>query len=99
VTYEQDWLNVIYERSAELVTGLSAGDAFTDGMASAAREQGMSLQYSMALPRHFLQGSRYGNLTTIRVSGDGLTRDKWDAFLYTSRRKSRVPRSRPPRWA
>ena len=45
----------------------------------------MSLQYCMALPRHFLQGARYGNLTTIRTSGDRFTRSKWDAFLYTSR--------------
>ncbi len=85
VTYEQDWLNVIYEHSPELATSLQAGDAFTDGMARAAQEKGLSLQYSMALPRHFLQGARYGNLTTIRVSGDRFRREKWDTFLYTSR--------------
>jgi hypothetical protein len=85
VTYEQDWLNVIYKYSPALGTTLTAGDAFTDGMARAAQEKGMSLQYCMALPRHFLQGARYGNLTTIRTSGDRLTRSKWDAFLYTSR--------------
>ena len=85
VTYEQDWLNVIYEYSPELVASLQAGDAFTDGMARAAQEQGLSMQYSMALPRHFLQGARYGNLTTIRVSGDRFRREKWDTFLYTSR--------------
>jgi hypothetical protein len=85
VTYEQDWLNVIYKNSPALGTTLSAGDAFTDGMARAAQEKGMSLQYCMALPRHFLQGARYGNLTTIRTSGDRLTRSNWDTFLYTSR--------------
>ena len=85
VTYEQDWLNVIYEYSPELATSVQAGDAFTDGMASAAQQKGLSMQYCMALPRHFLQGARYGNLTTIRVSGDRLERSKWDAFLYTSR--------------
>jgi hypothetical protein len=85
VTYEQDWLGVIYQYSPELSTTLVAGDAFTDGMARAARDRGMSLQYCMALPRHFLQGARYGNLTTIRTSGDRFTRSKWDAFLYTSR--------------
>jgi hypothetical protein len=85
VTYEQDWLNVIYEYSPALGTTLTAGDAFTDGMAHAAQEKGMSMQYCMALPRHFLQGARYGNLTTIRTSGDRFTRSKWDAFLYTSR--------------
>jgi hypothetical protein len=85
VTYEQDWLNVIYKYSPALGTTLSAGDAFTDGMARAAQEKGMSLQYCMALPRHFLQGARYGNLTTIRTSGDRFTRSNWDTFLYTSR--------------
>ena len=85
VTYEQDWLNVIYKYSPALGTTPTAGDAFTDGMARAAQEKGMSLQYCMALPRHFLQGARYGNLTTIRTSGDRFTRSKWDEFLYTSR--------------
>ncbi len=85
MTYEQDWLNVIYEHSPELAASLEAGDAFADGMARAAQEKGLSMQYSMALPRHFLQGTRYGNLTTIRVSGDRFRREKWDTFLYTSR--------------
>jgi hypothetical protein len=85
VTYEQDWLDVIYKYSPALGTTLTAGDAFTDGMARAAQEKGMSLQYCMALPRHFLQGSRYGNLTTIRTSDDRFTRSKWDPFLYASR--------------
>jgi len=85
VTYEQDWLNVIYEDSPELLVSPAAGNAFSDGMARAAADKGMTLQYSMALPRQFLQGSRYPNLTTIRVSGDRFSRDKWDTFLYTSR--------------
>jgi hypothetical protein len=85
VTYEQDWLNVIYDHSPALSSGLTAADAFENGMASAAADRGLTMQYSMALPRQFLQGSRYPDLTTIRVSGDGLTRDHWDAFLLTSR--------------
>ena len=85
VTYEQDWLSVIYKYSPAIGTALTAGDAFTDGMARAAQEKGMSLQYCMALPRLFLQGARYSNLTTIRTSDDRFTRSKWDAFLYTSR--------------
>jgi hypothetical protein len=85
VTYEQDWLNVIYDHSPALSSGLTAADAFEGGMAAAAAARGLTLQYSMALPRQFLQGSRYPDLTTIRVSGDGLTREHWDAFLFTSR--------------
>jgi hypothetical protein len=85
VTYEQDWLNVIYQHSPELATSLTAGEAFTGGMARAAREQHVTLQYSMSLPRHFLEGARYENLTTARVAPDRFKRDRWDAFLYTSR--------------
>jgi hypothetical protein len=85
VTYEQDWLNVIYEYSPALATTPGAGEAFTDGMARAAEQRGLTLQYSMALPRQFLQGARYENLTTARVSGDRFESPKWDAFLYTSR--------------
>lgn len=85
VTYEQDWLNVIYEYSPELATTPGAGEAFSDGMARAAEERGLTLQYSMALPRQYLQGARYGNLTNARVSGDRFERPKWDPFLYTSR--------------
>jgi|HubBroStandDraft_1064217.scaffolds.fasta_scaffold04209_4 hypothetical protein len=85
VTYEQDWMNVIYEHSPALATTPGIAEAFTDGMARAAEQRGISLQYSMALPRQFLQGARYENLTSARVSGDRFERSKWDAFLYTSR--------------
>jgi hypothetical protein len=80
--YEQDWLNVIYNHSPALSTTVDAGDAFADGMARAAQARNMSVQYCMALPRFFLQGSRYPNLTTIRVTDDRFGRGRWDAFLY-----------------
>ena len=85
VCYEQDWLNIIYEHSPAFATVPGMGEAFTDNMARAARERGLSLQYCMPTPRYFLQGSRYDNLTTARVSDDRFMRDRWDAFLYTSR--------------
>jgi hypothetical protein len=85
VCYEQDWLNVIYNHSPELSATVGAGDDFTGGMAAAAKARGLSLQYCMALPRFFLQGARYDNLTTIRVSDDRFQRSRWDDFLYTSR--------------
>jgi hypothetical protein len=83
--YEQDWLNVIYDHSPELSATVGVGDSFTGGMAAAAKARGLSLQYCMALPRFFLQGARYDNLTTIRVSDDRFERSRWDNFLYTSR--------------
>jgi hypothetical protein len=82
--YEQDWLSTIYEHSPALHTTPGLGDAFADNMARAARQQGMSLQYCMALPCCFLQGSRYGNLTTIRTSGDRFRPRYWDSFIYVS---------------
>ena len=37
VCYEQDWLNMIYDHSPDLRTTPGVGEAFTDGMARAAR--------------------------------------------------------------
>lgn len=85
VAYEQDWLNKIYQYSPALGATPGAGDAFTGGMARACAARGLDLQYCMALPRFFLQGARYANLTTIRVSNDRFQRSRWDDFLYTSR--------------
>jgi hypothetical protein len=81
VTYEQDWLSgpAVAERN------LTDPDAFLDGMALAAKEAGLSLQYCMPLPRHYLQGTRYDNLYTIRTSNDHFTRARWDEFLFDAR--------------
>ncbi len=83
--YEQDWLDHIYHLSPDLSSTVGAADAFTDGMARAAGRRGMTVQYSMGLPRYFLQSTRYDNVTTVRVSPDRFLRHRWDAFLYTSR--------------
>ncbi len=85
VTYEQDWLNEIYQHSPELASSVNAGDEFSNGMAAASVSNRMTMQYCMALPSFFLQGSKYPNLTTIRCSDDRLNRDRWHNFLYTSR--------------
>jgi hypothetical protein len=85
VCYEQDWLDRIYKYSPALAVTPGLGEQFSDGMANAARAQGLSVQYCMGLPRNFLQTSHYNNLTTIRTSDDRFNRGKWDWFLYTSR--------------
>ena len=82
--YEQDWLSEIYYHSPELHTTPGVCDAFADNMARAAQDRGLSLQYCMALPRFFLQGSRYANLTSIRTSDDRFGPGRWDNFLYVS---------------
>ncbi|MDQ2687791.1 MAG: hypothetical protein M3Y28_07995, partial [Armatimonadota bacterium] len=84
ICYEQDWLNEIFEYSPEMASTPGVGEAFTDNMARAAQSKQMSLQYCMATPRFFLEGSKYGNLTSIRTSGDRFERGKWNDFIYTS---------------
>ncbi len=79
ISYEQDWLEYDATAVAE------DQDAFLGQMARACRDKNLTMQYCMATPRHFLQSSKYGNLTTIRTSGDRFTRGRWDAFLYASR--------------
>jgi hypothetical protein len=81
VTYEQDWLGA----QAQPVYDLSAPQQFMGGMASAAAQAGLTLQYCMPLPRHVLQTVEYPNVTSMRVSDDRFDRNRWDTFLYTSR--------------
>src|SRR5215813_2724193 len=79
--YEQDWLSgpAVPERD------LTSGGRFMDAMAQAAGQAGITLQYCMPLPRHFLQGTRYFNLLTIRVSGDRFDKQHWASFLFNGR--------------
>ncbi len=84
ICYEQDWLNFMYDYSPELQTTVDAGNNFADGMAKACVNRGLTMQYCMAPARFFLQGAKYPNLTTIRVSDDRFERRKWNNFLYTS---------------
>jgi hypothetical protein len=81
--YEQDWLDRIYFNS-DLGRAVGFGDAFADGMAAASAKHDLAMQYCMPLPRHFLQGAKYSNLTTIRTCGDRFEPGKWRPFLYTS---------------
>lgn len=84
INYEQDWMNYMYMRNPEMISDIRIGNAFTDGMANAAKEQGINLQYCMALPRYFMQGVKYNNLTTIRASGDGFRPSLWKNFIFAS---------------
>ncbi len=80
-TYEQDWLSgpALPERTLE------AGERFMDAMADASRREGLTLQLCMALPRHYLQGSNYSHLTTIRPSGDRFKEQHWRSFVFDGR--------------
>ena len=80
-TYEQDWL----DNNCLPLMNLNDPPAFMNYMAAAAASNGVNLQYCMPLPRHYLQGSLYNNLLTMRVSGDDFTASKWNQFLFDSR--------------
>ncbi len=84
ICYEQDWLNILYDKSPEMATDLSIGNAFTDEMANACKKDGLTMQYCMPEPRFFLQGLKYNNLTTIRTSFDRFEPLKWKDFIYGS---------------
>jgi hypothetical protein len=81
VTYEQDWLS----GPALANENLTDPRAFLTNMAAASAGDGLTLQYCLATPGDFLQSVEYGNVTTLRVSGDRFSRSRWDAFLYGSR--------------
>ncbi|WP_316812375.1 hypothetical protein [Pedobacter heparinus] len=82
--YEQDWINYIYTNNPEMKSDITVANAFTDNMAKAAHDVGISLQYCMGLPRYFMQGVKYNNLTTIRTAGDRFMPKRWMYFLFTS---------------
>jgi hypothetical protein len=79
--YEQDWLGA----HAQAALDLASPVAFMDNMAKSCRDRTITIQYCMPLPRHYLQSSKYNNVTTIRTSRDRFLREKWDEFLYGSR--------------
>lgn len=83
-TYEQDWLDYMYRYSPETWTTVDQGPAFLDNMATAASRNGVTLQYCMPMPLHYLQGAKYSNLTTVRVSDDRFRKSDWDHELYAS---------------
>jgi hypothetical protein len=80
-TYEQDWL----ASNAQATFNLADPAAFLDNMAASMQKHGITMQYCMATPRHFLQSTNYSNLTTIRTSQDGFGPARWSEFLYSSR--------------
>ena len=90
ITYEQDWQNLIDARSPAFNRTVGTGAEFYNHMAEACRRDGLTMQYCMPLPCDILQGSHYGNLTTIRTSDDRFSRYRWKNFLYTSELASAI---------
>ncbi len=86
VAFEQDWLF----SQAATAYNLTDGDAFLDNMANALAPRNINVQYCSGTARHFLQSSKYNNLTTVRVSEDRFNPSRWWQFLYASRLASAV---------
>lgn len=80
-SYEQDWLDHIYDNSPELASTVGLADVFADSMARSTAAKGMTMQYCMAPPRFVLQGVKYPNLTTVRTSDDRFEPNKWASFI------------------
>ncbi|VDI03306.1 Hypothetical predicted protein [Mytilus galloprovincialis] len=72
ILYEQDWLNIQTLFTGALQTDLNLGETWLTQMGNAAKTNGLSLQYCMALPRHALQSLTIPQVTQVRVSEDYL---------------------------
>jgi hypothetical protein len=81
VTYEQDWL----DHNAQTETNLPDPNEFLENMSQAMFSKGITIQYCMPLPSHYMASTQYSNVQTIRTSVDRFDREKWDSFLYASR--------------
>jgi hypothetical protein len=81
VTYEQDWLN----QNAQTEVNLTDPSAFLGEMAHSMAANNITVQYCMPVPSDYMASTLYPNVQTIRTSGDGFQRRKWDQFLYDSR--------------
>jgi hypothetical protein len=86
ITYEQDWLG----QGAATAFNLTDPDAFLGNMAASMAKRGITIQYCMATPTHFLQSTNYSNVTTIRTSQDRFRREVWSDFFYSSRFASSI---------
>lgn len=81
MTYEQDWLAAL----AQPNLNLTDPEAYLDNMAQAMAAAGITMQYCGQTVGQLMQGAKYANLTTARVSQDGFNSTRWDPFLYNSR--------------
>ncbi len=84
--YEQDWLG----DNAHTDFNLTDPYLFLDNMATSMARRNINVQYCMADPMHFMQSSRYSNVTTIRTSNDRFGSDKWTWYFYSNRFASAV---------
>lgn len=81
VSYEQDWLG----KNAQTELNLTDPDAFLTNMSAAMEHAGLTMQYCMGTPGHFLESTRFPNVTSVRTANDRLNPPRWINLLYTAR--------------
>jgi hypothetical protein len=80
VVYEQDWLNVQFERQSQAFTNATLMRLWLMEMGRAAQDCHVAVQFCMPLPRHILQSVEIPAVTQVRASGDynaGLWIQQW----------------------
>jgi len=70
VVYEQDWLSTTWDNLHAIKQDVTLGRNWLLQMGNSAAKYGLTVQYCMAYPRHFLQSVEIPAVTQIRVSGD-----------------------------
>ena len=70
ILYEQDWLNVAYERVKALETDVLLSETYLSQMNKAALACGVNIMYCMPLPAHYLISTMNAAVTQIRASTD-----------------------------
>jgi hypothetical protein len=70
VVYEQDWLNIQFERQSQAFTNATLMRHWLLQMGRAAQDSGIAIQYCMPLARHILQSVEIPAVTQVRASGD-----------------------------
>ncbi len=70
IVYEQDWLNVAYERVKALETDVLLSERYLSQMNQAALACGINIMYCMPLPSHYLISTMNSAVTQIRASTD-----------------------------
>ncbi len=70
ILYEQDWLNVAYERVKALETDVLLTETYLSHMNKAALAVGLKIMYCMPLPSHYLISTSNKAVTQIRASTD-----------------------------
>eukprot|EP01062_Namystynia_karyoxenos_P063795 TRINITY_DN5658_c0_g2_i1.p1 TRINITY_DN5658_c0_g2~~TRINITY_DN5658_c0_g2_i1.p1 ORF type:complete len:820 (+),score=221.94 TRINITY_DN5658_c0_g2_i1:112-2460(+) len=78
VSFEPDFLQENYQCTPAFIHNVSAAPAWQSGMAQAAAEAGLAMQWCMATPTDALEALKYPAVTNFRASSDYYYGRSWD---------------------